>query len=51
MTHALLADPERSFAEARLTEEQKDLVRRRDWHGLIHHGGIFFVLEKLDAEK
>lgn len=47
--HAFLADPERSFAEARLTEEEKDLVRRRDWRGLIHYGVIFFVLEKLGA--
>ncbi|HTR09316.1 MAG TPA: gallate dioxygenase [Paraburkholderia sp.] len=46
---AFLADPERSFAEAGLTEEEKELVRRRDWRGLIHYGVIFFVLEKLGA--
>jgi gallate dioxygenase len=28
---------------------ERDLVRRRDWRGLIHHGAIFFVLEKLGA--
>ncbi|CAD6556324.1 2,3-dihydroxyphenylpropionate/2, 3-dihydroxicinnamic acid 1,2-dioxygenase [Paraburkholderia hiiakae] len=46
---AFLANPERSFAEAGLTEEEKDLVRRRDWRGLIHYGVIFFMLEKLGA--
>ncbi len=44
-----LSDPEASFAEAGLTEEEKDLIRRRDWPGLIHYGVIFFVLEKLAA--
>jgi gallate dioxygenase len=43
------ADPEASMAEASLTEEEKDLVRRRDWRGLIHYGVIFFMLEKLGA--
>lgn len=46
---AFLADPERSFSQAGLTEEEKDLVRRRDWIGLIHYGVIFFLLEKLGA--
>jgi len=32
-----------------LTPEEADLVRRRDWRGLIHYGVIFFVLEKLAA--
>lgn len=32
-----------------LTEEEADLIRRRDWRGLIHYGAIFFVLEKLGA--
>lgn len=44
-----LADPEASFDDAGLSEEEKDLVRRRDWRGLIHYGAIFFVLEKLAA--
>ena len=44
-----LADPEASFAEAGLTEEERDLVRRRDWRGMIHYGVIFFMLEKLGA--
>jgi len=44
-----LADPEASFADAGLTDEEKDLIRRRDWQGLIHYGVIFFMLEKLAA--
>jgi gallate dioxygenase len=44
-----LSDPEASFDEAGLTQEERDLVRRRDWRGLIHYGVIFFMLEKLAA--
>jgi gallate dioxygenase len=44
-----LADPEASFEAAGLTEEERDLVRRRDWRGMIHYGVIFFMLEKLGA--
>jgi gallate dioxygenase len=44
-----LAEPERLFEEARLTGEERDLVRRRDWRALIHYGVIFFLLEKLAA--
>ena len=44
-----LADPETSFQQAGLTEEEKDLVRRRDWRAMIHYGVIFFMLEKLGA--
>ena len=44
-----LADPEAAFAESQLTEEERDLVRRRDWRGMIHYGVIFFMLEKLAA--
>jgi gallate dioxygenase len=46
---AFLADPEASFAAAGLTEEERGLIRRRDWRGLIHYGAIFFGLEKLGA--
>ena len=46
---AFLRDPETSFAAAGLTEEERDLVRRRDWRGLMHYGAIFFMLEKLGA--
>ena len=38
-----------SFSQANLTEEEKELVRNRDWRGLIHYGCIFFGLEKLGA--
>jgi gallate dioxygenase len=30
-------------------EEERDLIRRRDWRGLMHYGAIFFMLEKLGA--
>jgi gallate dioxygenase len=43
------ADPEAAFTDAGLTDEEKDLVRRRDWRGMIHYGVIFFMLEKLGA--
>ena len=46
---AFLADPEAVFEAAGLTEHERDLVRRRDWRGLIHYGVIFFMLEKLGA--
>ena len=44
-----LADPEASFESAGLSDEERDLVRRRDWRGMIHYGAIFFMLEKLGA--
>jgi gallate dioxygenase len=43
------SDPERAFTEAGLTAEERGLVRRCDWRGMIHYGVIFFVLEKLGA--
>jgi gallate dioxygenase len=46
---AFLEDPEAAFEAAGLTEEERDLVRRRDWRGMIHYGVIFFMLEKLGA--
>ncbi len=46
---AFLSDPEASFEVAGLTEEERDLIRRRDWRGLMHYGVIFFMLEKLGA--
>ncbi|SUD65939.1 putative protocatechuate 4,5-dioxygenase [Pseudomonas putida] len=44
-----LETPEALFEEAGLSEEECDLLRRRDWRGLIQYGAIFFVLEKLAA--
>jgi len=44
-----MSDPEGSFADAELSDEERDLIRRRDWRGLMHYGAIFFGLEKLGA--
>jgi len=44
-----LDDAETAFKEAGLTDEEKDLIRSRDWPGMIHYGVIFFMLEKLAA--
>jgi gallate dioxygenase len=44
-----LANPEPLFESAGLTEEERDMVRRRAWRELIHYGVIFFMLEKLGA--
>ena len=44
-----LRDQERAFEQSRLSELERDLVRRRDWRGMIHYGVIFFMLEKLGA--
>ena len=46
---AFLADEEGAFARAGLSDVERDLVRRRDWDGLIRYGVIFFMLEKLGA--
>ena len=46
---AFLRDAEASFETADLSEEERDLIRRRDWRGLLHYGVIFFMLEKLGA--
>jgi gallate dioxygenase len=44
-----LQEPEVLFAEAGLSEEERDMLRRRDWRALIRYGVIFFLLEKLAA--
>jgi len=44
-----LKDPETAFEEAKLTEHERDMVRRRAWIELIQYGVIFFLLEKLGA--
>jgi len=46
---AFLADEEKACEAAGLTGEERDLVRRRDWRGMIHYGVSFFMLEKLGA--
>ena len=44
-----LEDPEPMFEEAGLTQEERNMIRRRDWRALVHYGVIFFLLEKLAA--
>jgi len=44
-----LADPEPLFEEARLTDEERQMIRQRDWRALVRYGAIFFLLEKLGA--
>ena len=46
---AFRTDAEAAFAAAGLTDEEKTLLRNRDWRGLIHYGVVFFLLEKLGA--
>jgi gallate dioxygenase len=46
---AFKEDEEASFEAAGLSEQERDLIRRRDWRGLLHYGVIFFMLEKLGA--
>jgi gallate dioxygenase len=46
---AFKADEEATLAAADLSDEERDLIRRRDWIGMIHYGVIFFMLEKLGA--
>ena len=44
-----LRDQEAAFEQAGLSEEERDMVRRRAWRAMIHYGVIFFMLEKLAA--
>jgi gallate dioxygenase len=44
-----LTEPEPLFTEAGLTDEERNMVRARDWQALIRYGVIFFLLEKLGA--
>lgn len=44
-----LEEQEALFGEHGLTAEECELVRTRDWRGMIHYGVIFFMLEKLGA--
>ena len=43
------ADQEALFEEAKLTSEERDLVRNLNWREMIHYGVSFFMLEKLGA--
>jgi gallate dioxygenase len=42
-------DPETAFAQAKLSDEERRMVRERDWRAMIHYGVCFFMLEKLAA--
>ena len=42
-------DQEALFAQSELSEEEKELIRSRNWIGMIHYGVIFFMLEKMAA--
>jgi len=44
-----LEEPEALFAEASLNEQERAMLRARDWRALIQYGAIFFLLEKLGA--
>jgi gallate dioxygenase len=46
---AFREDEEGAYARAGLSQAERKLLRERDWRGLIHHGAIFFGLEKLGA--
>ncbi|HTP97244.1 MAG TPA: protocatechuate 3,4-dioxygenase [Burkholderiales bacterium] len=41
------SDAEAAFARAGLSDEEKALVRKLDWAGMIRYGASFFCLEKL----
>ena len=45
----VLKDPEPLFEKYELTEKERQMIRDRDWRGLMQHGAIFFVLEKFAA--
>ena len=40
-------NPEAALDKAGLTEEERQLVRARDWGALVRYGATFFALEKL----
>jgi gallate dioxygenase len=44
-----LLEPEAMFEDAGLNEQERAMLRARDWRALIQYGAIFFLLEKLGA--
>lgn len=42
-----VADADALMYEAQLTEQEQQLVRNRDWIGLLQYGTNFFVMEKI----
>lgn len=43
------SDPETAFENAKLTTEERDMIRSRNWLAMIQYGVIFFLMEKLGA--
>lgn len=41
------ADAEQAMADAGLADDERALLRARDWRGLVERGASFFTLEKL----
>ena len=46
---AFRADEAACLRAAELSDDERRLIGARDWRGLMHHGVIFFLLEKLAA--
>jgi gallate dioxygenase len=46
---AFVNDPEPLFEKWKLSDQERDMIRRRDWRALMQYGAIFFVLEKMAA--
>jgi len=42
-------DAQAMFAEAKLSEQECEMIRQRDWRKLIQYGASFFLLEKFGA--
>ena len=42
-----LANEDQAGRDAGLSDFERDLVRRRDWLGMIQYGVCFFVIEKI----
>jgi len=40
-------DPDQAMRDAGLSDDERRMVRARDWRALMDHGASFFCLEKL----
>jgi gallate dioxygenase len=40
-------DPEQAMQAAGLDEQERNMIRGRDWRAMMDHGASFFCLEKL----
>jgi len=43
----LAEDPEQAMRDAGLDDDERRMLRERDWRALMDHGASFFCLEKL----